>query len=151
MSEPVPDDLLSRLKARYAAGKLLTTKHFLLFGLLMPALVSGYRALRHDEADETVTASFDVGVLPSCTSSTARQLLFDSLHDSPDAKQAGVKVAKIGEVKETGFVPVNSKGSEMRLCTADVFLNVGRKDVNFTLQWTSTAKDEVWIEAEQPF
>ena len=90
-------------------------------------------------------------MLPSCTSPTARQLLADTLQDDPAAKQAGVKVARIGDVAETGFVPVNSKGYEMRLCTADVFLNVGRRDVAFTLQWTSAAKDEVWIEAELPF
>ncbi|WP_131196910.1 hypothetical protein [Lichenihabitans psoromatis] len=147
--------LIARLKARYdarrATGKTLSAKHFALIGFIVPAVWSGYHAMHHQSTNEELASSFVPGILPSCDSDAARGLLIGALEDAPSAKKTGGKVAKLGDIKETGFVPVNSKGSELRLCTADVFLNVGRHDVSFTLQWTSATKDELWIEADSPF
>ncbi|TXM95366.1 hypothetical protein [Methylobacterium sp. WL116] len=145
--------LVARLKARYARNvsnqDMPNARRMgLIGGALALCLVGGYRLLnRHDPN----AISFTVGVMPVCDSIPARRLLRQVLDRASTAKQAGATVQRLGVIQETGYVPVGAKGLEIRLCQADAFLNVGRHDVPFTLEWTSSAKDELWIEAEPPF
>jgi hypothetical protein len=129
-------------------GNLLTA------AIVVPlALVAfpAYRAVKTAILGDPLALSVTPGVMPACDSSTSRRLLKQALEAAPAAKQASITVQKLGAFQETGFVPVTAKGTEMRLCSGDVFLSSGRQDVSFTLQWTSPAKTELWIEADNPF
>lgn len=129
-------------------GNLLTV------AIVVPvALVAfpAYRALKTAVLGDPLALTVTPGVMPACDSSTSRRLLKQALEGAPAAKQAGITVQKLGVFSETGFVPVTDKGTEMRLCTGDVFFSSGRQDVSFTLQWTSPVKTELWIEADDPF
>ncbi|KOX45154.1 hypothetical protein ADL19_23505 [Streptomyces purpurogeneiscleroticus] len=126
----------------------------LTIAIIVPlALVAfpAYRAVKSAVLGDPLALSVTPGVMPACDSSTARRLLKQALETAPAAKQGGITVQKLGAFQETGFVPVTAKGTEMRLCSSDVFLSSGRQDVSFTLQWTSPAKTELWIEADDPF
>lgn len=156
MSDTSQPNLLARLKARYAANAAspdgARTRRAAVIGALIGACLLGvYKLWHRPTAGERFPLTITPGVMPACDSSTARRLLKQALETAPAAKQAGITVQKLGAFAETGFVPVTAKGSEMRLCTGDVFLSSGRQDVTFTLQWTSPARTELWIEADDPF
>jgi hypothetical protein len=156
MSGGTEAGLMGRIRARYAANRARLRMSPVRVGLLIAAAVlavpAGYRVLtRYVGGQDGLPISFTVGVLPVCDSSPARRLLIRTLNATPEAEKGEASLQRIGTVAETGFVPVNSKGLEMRLCTADVFTSVGRVGLPFTLEWTSASKDELWIEAENPF
>lgn len=156
MSDTSQPNLLTRLKARYAKNASspdgARTRRAAIIGTLIGAgLLGGYKLWHRPTASDRYPITVTPGVMPACDSSTARRLLKQALEAAPAAKQGGITVQKLGAFAETGFVPVTAKGSEMRLCTGDVFLSSGRQDVAFTLQWTSPAKTELWIEADDPF
>lgn len=153
-TDQTPLGLIARMKARYAenAAKQDMPKARRI-GIMGAAvvfiLIGGYRiAQRHSRADDTALTA---GVMPLCASPAVRQLLKQAIEEAPGAKQANAVLQRIGTVQETGYVPVGAKGFEIRLCQADVFLNLGRHDVPFTLTWISPEKDALWIEAETPF
>ena len=146
--------LIARMRARYAeqSAKPDVQKARRLSVVAISVgviLLGGYRIWhRHSRADDT---SFTVGVMPACASTPVRRLLKQAIDEAPGAKQASAVLQRIGAIEETGYVPVGAKGTEVRLCQADIFFNLGRHDVPFTLTWTSSDKDELWIEAEAPF
>ncbi|GJD97680.1 hypothetical protein [Methylobacterium iners] len=148
--------LLARFKARYAANLARTGdvrhKQLAVAGILLGVCLFGaYKVIWRPSAGERFPITITPGVMPACDSSPSRRLLRQVLEALPAARQAGVTVVKLGAFTETGFVPVTAKGTEMRLCSGDVFLTSGRHDVAFTLQWTSSARNELWIEADDPF
>ena len=156
MSGDIEAGLMARVRARYARQRARLGMSPARVGLLIGAAVlivpAGYRLLaRHWGAENGMPSTFTVGVMPACDSSPTRRLLSQSLDGTPEVKKGEASLQRIGTVAETGYVPANSKGSEMRLCTADVFTSLGRVNLPFTLEWTSAAKDELWIEAENPF
>lgn len=156
MSETTVASLIGRLKARYAANAASpdgarTKQVAIISAVVGVVLLGGYRLLHRASGGESYPLTITPGVMPACDSSQARRLLKRTLEQAPAARQAGITVAKLGAFRETGFVPVTAKGTEMRLCTGDVFFSAGRQDVAFTLQWTSPKKDELWIEADDPY
>ncbi|TXN00159.1 hypothetical protein FV242_22970 [Methylobacterium sp. WL64] len=145
--------LIARMRARYAeqsaSGELARARRIGAIGIPIGLLLlGGYRILNRPDRN---AIAFTVGVMPACDSIPARRLLRQVLEQAAAAKQPGATVQRLGVVQETGYVPVGAKGLEIRLCQADAFLSVGRSDVPFTLEWTTPAKDELWIEAEPPF
>lgn len=140
--------LAARTFRSHLKGNLLTAAIVVPLALV---LFPAYHAVRTALFGEPFRLTVTPGVMPACDSSTARRLLKQALETAPAAKQGGITVQKLGAFAEAGFVPVTAKGTEMRLCTGDIFFSSGRQDVSFTLQWTSSAKTELWIEADDPF
>jgi hypothetical protein len=67
---------------------------------------------------------------------------------SPATKTLNVAVYDILNPTETSY----DAGQQRRTCKAMALLNSGKKEIEFTLEWTSPARDTVWLEVKQlPF
>jgi len=86
--------------------------------------------------------------LPKCTSSTSKSLAKQAIEGSPAVKLLNVTVYDILDPTELSY----EAGPQRRSCKAMAFLNSGKKEIEFTLEWTSPARDRVWLEVKQlPF
>jgi hypothetical protein len=89
------------------------------------------------------------GVLPACDSPFIRKLLKQTIDEAPAAQATGLRVIKLGFVRhhldsarETTQLPV-------RVCEAEVFANAGRRTLGFSLEWTGSDRQEVWLSVPQ--
>lgn|GEM_PF-6201354 len=93
-------------------------------------------------------AGYDVetmlsGKLPKCDSKFATDLAKQSLQGSPLAKMINISVFDIKSAQEMSY----DSGSEKRTCKAVAFLNSGKRDIVYTLEWQNPGDCEhVWLE-----
>lgn len=99
-----------------------------------------------------LTVGFVKGHMPPCDSTSVRHLLSTTFASSPEANKNGIKLIKIGDVKDRGHstgdpVAVDPK-QEARSCSAVIFTNTGKDDIDFLISWMDGTKSEVWLESE---
>lgn len=86
--------------------------------------------------------------LPRCTSATSKSLAKQAIEGAPAAKILNVAVYDILDPTELSY----DAGQQKRSCKAMALLNSGKNEIQFTLEWTSPARDKVWLEVKQlPF
>jgi hypothetical protein len=113
------------------------------------ALVVAYRAWT---GPVRITVGFVKGQMPPCDSTAVRHLLSTTFASSPEATKNGVKLIKIGHVRDRG----HSKGDpvavdpeqEARSCSAVIFTNAGKDDLDFQISWLDGTKSAIWLESE---
>lgn len=139
------------------------------------ALLGGYRLWHRSGGDPApiTTAHADPGFvqgqLPACDAPTAQQLLKQAVEANPSPILGPVKVHKIGQITDyMAFVIALAGGpnakvdpnpdadmlaaranlQNRRSCAAQLFTSRGQHVYNYSIVWTSDAKDEVYLEAQ---
>ena len=92
-----------------------------------------------------VASGLTPGILPACDSPFTRKLLKQSIEKAPAARTAGLEVLRLGVMRHHLDSVGDASQLPTRVCEAEVFANAGRRALGFTLEWTTTGKDEVWL------
>jgi hypothetical protein len=113
------------------------------------ALVVAYRAWT---GPVRLAVGFVKGQMPPCDSTAVRHLLSTTFASSPEAIKNGVKLIKIGDVRDRDHptedaVAVDPKRIA-RSCSAVLFTNAGKDDLDFQISWMDGSKSEIWLESE---
>lgn len=98
-----------------------------------------------------LTIGFEPGKMPRCDSAPIRHLLVKTFEDSPEARRDGLKLIKVGDVRDVvyGADPKSSDpNATERLCLATIFTNGGKDDLGFRISWVDGRKKEIWLEGQ---
>jgi hypothetical protein len=95
---------------------------------------------------------FVKGQMPPCDSTAVRHLLVTSIEASPEATKEGLKLIKLGNVIDRDHsvgdpVAVDPK-QDYRSCSAVMFTNTGKDDIDFRISWIDATKSQLWLESE---
>ncbi|RQH09471.1 hypothetical protein [Bradyrhizobium sp. RP6] len=91
------------------------------------------------------------GRMPQCDSTFARDLLTKVVNESI-AGQRGIRLLQVDEVADFAVRAPATSGepqADARNCSAFVRTNAGKAILFFQLTWSSSKKDEVWLEITQ--
>ena len=88
-------------------------------------------------------------VLPACDSPYTRKLLRQTIEQAPASRAVGLQVLRLGFMRHHLDGVRDNSQLPARVCEAEVFANAGRRTLGFSLEWTSTDKDEVWLSVPQ--
>jgi len=86
--------------------------------------------------------AFAAGAMPRCDAPFTASLLVKTINNSPAARTLGLEVT---EVRSAG---TDIDTGDDRVCRADVMSNIGRRQVEFTLQWDGAARDRLLLQAK---
>jgi hypothetical protein len=80
--------------------------------------------------------------IPKCNSVAATGLAKQALAGAPLFKTLNVNVFEIRDAEELAFDPAAQK----RLCKATAFLNSGKHEVQYTIEWQDQKAKTVWVQ-----
>ncbi|MDR7039781.1 hypothetical protein J2X36_004559 [Methylobacterium sp. BE186] len=113
--------------------------------------------------------TFVQGQLPACDAPVAQHLLKQAVETNPSPILGPVKVHKVGAITDyMAFVTALAGGADAKVdpnpdatmlamranlesrrsCAAQLFTSRGQHVYNYSIVWTSDAKDEVFLQAE---
>jgi hypothetical protein len=81
--------------------------------------------------------------LPECGSDSAKDALKSAIEGSPISKIMTVTVFGVTSPKQSSYI---KSPSEKRACVANVMLNSGKKDFDYTIEWADKDKGTFWIQ-----
>ena len=126
-------------------------------GVLIAAAVAdaGYRLWPNSDG----SSAFSPGQMPPCDSSPVRRLLVQTIEESPQAVQNGLKLLRLGDVRELMGIygpfkyaigdPISTDPKqEFRFCASVIFTNAGKTDLYFKISWVDAKKDTLWLETQ---
>jgi hypothetical protein len=82
--------------------------------------------------------------IPKCDSMTAVELATQALAGAPLYKTLSISVFEIRNARELAYDPT----AEKRLCGATAFLNSGKHDVQYTVEWHDKKARTIWVEVK---
>jgi len=82
--------------------------------------------------------------LPACTSATTKDLAKKALESAPLSKVLNITVYDIQDEEQITYDPINKK----RSCKATAFLNSGKHDLSYTLEWANEREGTVWLQID---
>jgi hypothetical protein len=119
-------------------------------GVLIAAAVAdaGYRLWPNSDG----SSAFSPGQMPPCDSSPVRRLLVQTIEESPQAVQNGLKLLRLGDVGDFKYAigdPIsNDPKQEFRFCAFVIFTNAGKTDLYFKISWVDAKKGTLWLETQ---
>ncbi|CAO4167215.1 hypothetical protein [Methylorubrum extorquens] len=168
--------LKARYAANAASPEGARTRKAAMIGTVIGlALLGGYRLWHRSGGDPALITTahadpgFVQGQLPTCDAPTAQQLLKQAVEANTSLILGPVKVHKVGQITDyMAFVTALAGGpnakvdpnpdatmlavranlQNRRSCAAQLFTSRGQHVYNFSIVWTSDAKDEVYLEAQ---
>lgn len=177
MARNRPENIINRLKARYANNAArpdgARTRRAAAVGTIIGVVLLGSYRLVHKaggtEPGPATEASFVQGQLPACDAPIARDLLKQAVETNPSPLLGPVKVHKVGAITDymamvldlanasgakldpnpdTNMLAVRANLNNRRSCAAQLFTSKGLHIYNYSIVWTSDAKDEIFLQAE---
>lgn len=168
--------LKARYAANVASPDGARTRQAAMIGTLVGlVLLGGYRLTHRVNSNETASPvasgepSFVQGQLPACDAPVAQHLLKQAVETNPSPVLGPVKVHKVGQITDyMAFVTALAGGADAKVdpnpdatmlaaranlqnrrsCAAQLFTSRGQHVYNYSIVWTSDAKDELYLEAE---
>lgn len=168
--------LKARYAANAASPDGARTRQAAIIGTLVGVvLLGGYKLAHRTNGDESASPaafaepSFVQGQLPACDAPVAKHLLKQAVETNPSPALGPVKVQKVGEITDyMAFVTALAGGPDAKVdpnpdanmlaaraslqnrrsCAAQLFTSRGQHVYNYSIIWTSDAKDELYLEAE---
>ena len=86
--------------------------------------------------------SFEVGKMPECNSKAVAALLRQATEDSPRMKAVSGKLFDAIDLADAPGSTI-----DRRICSATLFTTFGKEPIRFTLEWTTAARDMVWLQS----
>jgi hypothetical protein len=80
--------------------------------------------------------------LPKCNSSMATGLAKQAIEGAPMAKMLSMTVFDIRDAEELRYDAIAKK----RACKAMAFLNSGKQEIIYTIEWQNEAEGRVWLQ-----
>jgi hypothetical protein len=125
-------------------------KQLLGYAVIAVAAWSAYLAWPGSGNNE---AQLIAGQMPPCDSAIVRQLLAQTVEQSPRALQQGLKLIQIGEIDDyldsstsPNLPETLDPNKAQRFCQSKVFTNAGKGEIHFNLTWTDTDKARLWLQ-----